>query len=112
MRTFDHNPLYSPEKCGLEVVATIEDPNAWYEFSTVLVVRDVETGDVYVGHDAGGSCPTPFEDFTGLGDFTLIRTEGEFDQFVRQVPYVDYNTGDVMDARRLVRNALRRKRPS
>lgn len=107
---YAYNPLYAPETCGLEIVVTVEADRA-YEFDTILVVRDTATGDLYAGHDAGCSCPTPFEDFKGLGDFTQIRSEDDFTAFVRanggNSTYTDWKAADVLDAARKVREALR-----
>ena len=105
---YDYNPLDSPAKCGLEIVAMLDTDEA-YEFDILLVVRDIETGDIYAGYDSGCSCPTPFEDFTDLGKFVPIRTEDDFTRLVRehQSDYRGWNPSDVLDAYRKVREALK-----
>lgn len=50
-----------PEKFGLEVVGSLNDPDAYYSYSLLVVWRNVETGQLYWATDAGCSCPSPFE---------------------------------------------------
>jgi hypothetical protein len=94
------NPYGNPGACGLELLAELRDPEASYSFSTILAWRDLETGDVYVGHDSGCSCPVPFEDFRGLSDMTLITDRIDLERFVREIEqrhYVRYRVGDALD---------------
>lgn len=71
MSTFNGNPYYHPEKCGLVILNTLE-ANLSYEFDIFVLWKDIETGRVYFGHDSGCSCPTPFEDFNSLSDMVLV----------------------------------------
>ena len=68
------NPYYSPEKCGLEILAEAEDRNMSYEFDKLVVWIDLESGNLYAARDSGCSCPSPFEGYTELGDMTLLRS--------------------------------------
>lgn len=71
----------SPEKYGLTLV---KDHNACagsYEFDTILVLRD-RHGQHYALHDAGCSCPEPFEG-KGVDDLTPINSLAELDRFAR-----------------------------
>lgn len=54
------NPYYNPDLVGLELLS-FDDPNAYYDYDTLCFFADKE-GKVYMAHDSGCSCPTPFED--------------------------------------------------
>lgn len=77
------NIYYSPEKFGLEPVGEIDWSSGCFEFDYTTVWRDVETGNLYYGEDAGCSCPSPFEDVRGINDLTLIRSAAEFQTHLR-----------------------------
>ena len=105
------NPYYDPEACGLTILATLEDPDASYSFSTVVAWMDNATGDVYVDHDAGCSCPTPFENVHGLSAMTLVRDVGEIEAFIRYIEaaqHVTYGYGAARDFIRKVSEVLPR----
>lgn len=104
---YDFNPFYNPEKCGLTLVVALEEDEP-YEYDTLLVVRDNETGKLFAAHDSGCSCPTPFEDFDGLDKFVAITSEADFERLVREHggSYRPWKPGDVLDAARKVREAL------
>lgn len=72
--SWENNAYYNPENLGLELVAEFELSEPNYSFDTFIVLREKETGKVYVAHDAGCSCPTPFEGFTFPQDFTEVRS--------------------------------------
>lgn len=55
------NVYYNPEAFGLTPVAELECSSGGYEFDTIVVWSDA-TGTLLWAHDAGCSCPTPFED--------------------------------------------------
>jgi hypothetical protein len=97
-----NNPYYNPEKCGLELVLSFDEPGLDYEFNTFLVWRDIESGNYYCASDSGCSCPTPFEDFGKLSDLTYIDSErsakGEFDSW--NVGYDGKNLVSPMEAYR------------
>lgn len=65
---FDSNIYYSPEDYGLELIRDVELTDEPYRFNIIAVWKDKETGDLYMGEDAGCSCPTPFERVHSLGD--------------------------------------------
>lgn len=73
----DNNPYYHPDKCGLEIVGELDEPRD-YEFNMFVVFRDIESGKLYYGQDAGCSCPTQFEDFHSLKDLTEIHNAWDF----------------------------------
>lgn len=104
--SYDYNPLYSPEKCGLEIVVTLDDEDLSYEYDTIIVVRDIATGELYAAHDSGCSCPTPFEDFTSLDKFVEIRSEDDFSRLVGGDEYAKWKPADVLEAARKIREAL------
>ena len=105
-RTFDANPYYSPEKCGLILVGVLEDPDASYDFSTVIVAKDVETGKLYAAHDSGCSCPTPFESINSLDAMTQIASLSDLDRFIADVPYTRYEYNDRVKLLDAVRDEL------
>lgn len=86
-----HNPYYDPEKCGLEIVVNISKDIS-YEFDMVIVWKDVETGKLYMGHDSGCSCPTPFENFKSLDDMTEITNIKEYRAFFENLYFEGMET--------------------
>lgn len=78
---YDRNPFYNPEKCGLEIVETTEEPNMSYEFHYVVLWKDIASGKLYWSEDSGCSCPSPFEDVSSLSDLTeLDKTKDEYER--------------------------------
>lgn len=63
---------YSPEKFGLRVIGEAEFSSGSYEFDTVVLWRDTETGAFYTAQDSGCSCPMPFE---AIGREQMTRIE-------------------------------------
>jgi hypothetical protein len=70
------NVYYHPAACGLELLATAEEDEAW-QFNYVCLWRDLESGRFFMGQDAGCSCPSPFEDFRSVSDLTEVKTRKE-----------------------------------
>lgn len=94
----DPNPYYEPEACGLEIVCSLEDANANYSFDTVVLWRDPVTGAFYAAHDAGCSCPTPFENINSVDDMTPIRSLNDLKEFVdKHNQYVRWYTAEFYD---------------
>lgn len=56
-----HNPYYSPEKCGLTVIDSIDTAGS-YEFDMIVVWRKDDDNTLWYATDSGCSCPTPFYD--------------------------------------------------
>lgn len=102
-RKFDANPYYSPEKCMLEVLVTLDDESLSWEYDTAVVWIDRETGKLVAARDSGCSCPTPFEDYASTGDLIEINTVGDFDALVTGKAF---DTGAVLTARRKVESYL------
>lgn len=71
-REFSDNPYYSPEKCGLKQVDSLE-ADLSYEFDMVIVWRDTVSKKYYWASDSGCSCPVPFEDIHRLGDLAVLN---------------------------------------
>lgn len=72
VKDFDgNNPYYSPEKCGLVIVAIVELTKEAYQFDTRIVWK-ANDGKLYTARDSGCSCPTPFETFHKLDDLVLL----------------------------------------
>jgi len=68
------NVYYSPEKYGLEIVGTVDVEVPDYSFSIIGVFYSPTTGSFYLGHTAGCSCPTPFEEFEQIEDLDEHKT--------------------------------------
>lgn len=71
-KRFSNNPYYSPEKCGLKVIDSIEGGLS-YEFDMVVVWQDLKSKKYYWGSDSGCSCPTPFEDVHRMSDLATLN---------------------------------------
>lgn len=106
---WSENPYYSPKKCGLQIIDALEDPAASYDFSTVVAFRKSRTKRVFIVHDSGCSCPTPFEDVHSLADMSEIRTVKEAREFIQGV-YTKYRLEDIDTFLERVGKILRKKR--
>jgi hypothetical protein len=83
--------LYSPEDFGVETVAAFDVREPFYEFDTILTLRDPATGEFFVVHDSGCSCPVPFDDYTNresLGrPLNAHEAVAEIDRLVEEQSY-------------------------
>lgn len=92
------NVSSNPEKYGLTLVGSLDDPWACYSFDD-LCVWSHEDGRVFWATDSGCSCPSPFEDFKSLDDLEEVTNDtwAEFQEAViGHCPY-DYGNEDVPD---------------
>lgn len=82
------NPYIDPEKAGLLLVDSFDDPQASYDFDMVCVWKD-EHGSFYYDRDSGCSCPSPFEAYeygtTGNDNIIPALTSETFDEFQEAV---------------------------
>ena len=78
------NPYYNPKECGLEIVTSLEEDEA-YQFDMIVVWKDTETGKLYMAQDSGCSCPTPFEETNSLSDLTELESVEQFRSYVKKV---------------------------
>ena len=60
------------------------DTGEEYEFDTVIILKDPDTGKHYAGHDSGCSCPIPFEYMTDLADWTETHSKTEAVDFAKR----------------------------
>lgn len=67
----------------LNEIAWIDTAGNW-EFDTVIILEDPDTGKHYAGHDSGCSCPIPFEYMTDLADWTEIHSKNEAIDFAKR----------------------------
>lgn len=75
----------------LNDIAWIDTAGDW-EFDTVIILKDPDTGKYFAGHDSGCSCPIPFEDMNDLSDWTEIHSKNEALDFAkRNLGYFDAN---------------------
>lgn len=73
----------------LNDIAWIDTAGDW-EFDTVIILKDPDTGKYFAGHDSGCSCPIPFEDMNDLSDWTEIHSKNEALDFAkRNLGYFD-----------------------
>ncbi len=101
------NPYYNPAECGLEIVGTADADLSW-EFDMIVVWKDVATGAFFAAHDSGCSCPTPFEDVTGLDKMTRIKKVEDFDRFAEPHLKGSYTQIPVAEIRK-IRTSLSRR---
>lgn len=78
------NIYYSPEKFGLEVIAHIDWDNEAYQFNQTVVWRDKKTGQVYMAHDSGCSCPSPFENFNSVDDLEKLDSISQITYLIKE----------------------------
>lgn len=62
---YDENLYYNPEAHGLKIVDSIDFSSGSYEFDTRVIWTNGK-GVYYTARDSGCSCPSPFEDYTGV----------------------------------------------
>ena len=101
---FKANPYYYPEKSGLTIVGYLQDPQASYSFTDVVIWQ--YEGKLYGASDSGCSCPTPFEDFHSLSDLTPILTIDDARRLISEA-HAEYNPDERMDLLRKVRDILK-----
>lgn len=74
---------YNPEEFDLEIIGSLDDPEASYSFD-LLVVWKHEDGRVFWASDSGCSCPSPFEDYTSLESLSEV-TDYTWPEFQKEV---------------------------
>lgn len=67
-----NDPYSSPEKHGLVIVYTMNEPGLSYEFNEVVLWRRTDDGKLFWAHDSGCSCPSPFENYSGVADLSPL----------------------------------------
>ena len=85
------NPYYSPQECGLELIADINFTDN-YDFDMIAVWRN-EDGELFWACDAGCSCPCPFENYTSLDSLDRLSNWEYFEKTVTGRP--NYTRADV-----------------
>lgn len=108
--SWDCNVYYEPESCGLRLVASLEKDLS-YEYDTIILVQCAQTGSLWLCHDAGCSCPTPFEEVHSFADMTPLRSERQIDLFIDQHDSdgeYAFRQPDLNEFRRKARAALRK----
>jgi hypothetical protein len=74
--SWGENVYDSPANYGLTIVGDVEWEYGSYEFDMTVVFRDT-SGNLYIGDDAGCSCPSPFEDHTSIADLEKVAGVNE-----------------------------------
>lgn len=103
------NIYYDTDKCGLEIVDTLDESNLSYEFNTLLIVRATATNRIYYAHSSGCSCPTPFEEYSYVSaeEHNLSEiTKENIDRFIGEVDRFPVSTDERQNAIRQVRKLL------
>ncbi|MES2211643.1 MAG: hypothetical protein V4490_00670 [Pseudomonadota bacterium] len=83
-----HNIYYNPESCGLNQVGCLDEADLSYEYNTLIVVEEIQSGKMFWAQDSGCPCPTPFEDyrFVSADDNNLSALNKEtLDSFINEV---------------------------
>lgn len=94
--SWDNNPYYKPESFGLKIVAAMDwDDEAW-QFNMTVAWMD-EEGNLYWAHDAGCSCPSPFEDYTTIDSLRTGTTHQLFAELDEQLAEYEQWTGNYVD---------------
>lgn len=73
--TYGSDLYYHPEKCGMELVASVERDDLSYEFDIFALWRDTVSGAYFEASDSSCSCPSPFEDYRKLSDLHRVEDE-------------------------------------
>ncbi len=92
-----------PEKHGLHIIAELEF-GEYYEFDTHIALKH-EDGRVFYCHDAGCSCPHPFEDYNEISSLDPI-TKDNFALFQSSMLNLKKNMTDVLGFIQDVRKAV------
>ena len=103
-----NNIYYSPEDHGLKVMWQIEkEPE--YDFDMTIVWKRISDGALFWASDSGCSCPSPFEDYSGIGDLTPLTqaTFGELESHVRG--HWSFGAADKVEFLSKIRRALSRR---
>lgn len=67
--TFEDNPYYNPEKCGLSIFDSIDTADS-YQFDIFCIWKKDDDNTLWWETDSGCSCPTPFEWVKDLNPIT------------------------------------------
>lgn len=77
--SYEDNIYYYPEKSGFRILTSVDAADQ-YEFDAIIVLRQGESGQRYVAHDSGCSCPTPFSGVK-VGDLTPVESVADVMEF-------------------------------
>lgn len=86
--SINNNIYYNPDKCGLEILATLDERDLSYQYNTYLVVIDLNSRRIFRASDSGCSCPVPFENyyFKSANKNNLEEiTKHNFEQFETEI---------------------------
>jgi len=97
---------------GLTKIGELDELDLSYAYNTLLVFRHDATGRVFYAHDAGCSCPSPFEDYNfnspednNLDEITVASFDG-FEREVNKFPVSQHERNELIDS---VKAALKGK---
>jgi len=70
------NPYYNPEDFGLKILGEVEWSDECYQFDKTVLWEHPDTGKLYIAHDTGCSCPSPFEEYHELAALEEVTVDG------------------------------------
>lgn len=79
-----HNPHHDAGKCGLKLLAVIDEPDMSYSFNTGLLFKHARLPVFWYVEDSGCSCPTPFSDVHSTDDMTRVRSLDELARVLKK----------------------------
>lgn len=105
---FNENPYYSPERCGLEIVKSVDTAGS-YEFDIFCLWKKIDTDELYWDTDSGCSCPSPFDNGDHGHDLKLITEETyyNFEQGLHNHYHLDKS--EIIIFEKLVKEHLKEK---
>lgn len=94
---------YDPKPLQLEVVGEVEFSSGSYEFDLVVVWYHPTSKSFYYSHDAGCSCPIPFEWVKGLTDLTrMSKIRDLIEYFAERCKDSNYGEGAAGECGQLI----------
>ncbi len=78
----EHNPYYSPERCGLSIFYSIDTADS-YEFDMLVIWKRISDNTLWWDQDSGCSCPIPFD--VGRHDIRplTLSTRKQFNDIIK-----------------------------
>lgn len=93
------------------MVHVLDESDLSYEFNTLIVVEETQSGKLYYATSSGCSCPTPFEEYYFVSDkdndLNEINRE-TFDSFVNEVKNFPVSVDERQSCIRKVRYRLKK----
>lgn len=101
---FEHNPYYSPEKCGLSLLYSIDTAGS-YEFDMIAIWEKLDDNTIWWDTDSGCSCPVPFEN--ERHDLKEITTDTYYNFKLALENQTDIKQEDIIEAESVLKKFVR-----